>query len=173
MYFAMNSIYHVTLTFVGQNVGAKKFKNIRRITAYSSIIVVVVGVVSGGLLWLFKDPIIGLYVSSPESASAAVDRFIIIALTYYMCGLMEVFCGTLRALDRSITAMVISLTGACGLRILWIETMGKIFPYPSTIYLSYPVTWFITCAAELIFIIVICHKILKRQREAENGLLKS
>lgn len=172
MYFAMNAMYHVTLTFVGQNVGAKKFKNIRRITAYAAIIVVAIGVVSGALVWIFRYPLLRLYVSSDASLAAALERFVVILTTYYLCGLMEVFIGTLRALDRSITAMIISLTGACGLRILWIETMVYIFPYPMTIYVSYPVTWFVTCVVELIVIAVVLRKLVGEHKRERNKLLK-
>ncbi len=163
MYIAMNAIYHVTLTFVGQNVGAKKFKNIRRLTVYSAIIVTFIGVVSGGILLIFRYPIIGLYVSSDAAMEAALTRFWIIGCTYFLCGLMEVFCGTLRALDRSVTAMVISLCGACGLRILWIATVFKILPIPEMIYVSYPITWIVTCAFDVIFIVIAAKKLTKNQ----------
>ena len=167
MYIAMNSMYHVTLTFVGQNVGAKKFNNIRRLTAYSAIIVTIIGIVSGGLLVLFKDPIIDLYVDSSAAAAAATERFVLIGFTYFMCGLMEVFCGTLRALDRSITAMIISLTGACALRIIWIETMAQWIHVPFTIYISYPITWFVTMLTELLFVIFVSRKLLDEHRQAK------
>ena len=38
-----------------------------------------------------------------------MERMLIMCSTYFLCGLMDVFCGALRALDRSVTAMVISL----------------------------------------------------------------
>ncbi len=173
MYFAMNSIYHVTLTFVGQNVGAKKFANIRKLTAYSAIIVTVIGIVSAGSILLFRGPLVNLYVGSEGAAMAAMEKLFIIGSTYFLCGLMEVFCGTLRAMDRSVTAMVISLTGACVLRILWIETMAAIFPSPAMVFVSYPITWFVTCLAELVFIIIISRKLLGEHRRSKDLLLKT
>lgn len=173
MYIAMNSIYHVTITFVGQNVGAGKYKNIRRLTMYSSLIVVAVGVISGALFLLFRYPLINLYVSSEEAVGAALTRLWMIATTYFLCGLMDVFCGTLRAMGRSVTAMVISLCGACGLRIVWLQTVFKMFPSPETVYISYPITWIITCICELIFILIVARKLVKKAAEtavqAENN----
>ncbi len=171
VYIAMNAIYHVALTFIGQNVGARKYKNIKRLTFYSAAIVAALGLGSGLLVVLFRGPLIGLYVSNEAAVSAAMARMWIILPTYFLCGLMEVFCGTLRALDRSVTAMIISLCGACGLRILWIQTVFQIFTTPESIYISYPVSWALTAGTHLIFVIIATRKLIKRSR-AELALLE-
>ncbi|MBP3369475.1 MAG: MATE family efflux transporter [Clostridia bacterium] len=164
MYVAMNAVYHVSLTFIGQNVGARKFKNIRRLTVYSALIVSAIGIGMAAVFLIFRYPLLHLYIDSPEAIEAAMIRFTIIVPTYFLCGLMEVFCGGLRALDRSVTAMIISLTGACGLRILWIETIFKFDPTPQSIFISYPVTWAITAACHLLFMIFAARKLLKEDR---------
>lgn len=172
VYIAMNSIYHVALTFIGQNVGARKFKNIRRLTAYSSAIVAVVGIGCAVILMIFRYPLIGLYVDDPASVEAGITRFMIIIPTYFLCGLMDVFCGTLRALDRSVTAMVISLCGACGLRILWIETIFRLHATPISIYVSYPVSWALTAACHLIFTIIAARKLLHEKNKLNLQIQK-
>jgi Na+-driven multidrug efflux pump len=170
MYVAMNSVYHVSLTFVGQNAGARKFKNIRRIMVYASLIVSVIGIGMGALLILLREPLLGLYISSPDALEAATMRFMIIAPTYFMCGLMEVFCGGLRALDKSVTAMIVSLVGACGLRILWIETIFRLSPSPQSIFISYPVTWFITASCQLLFVIITARKLIKENERIKGSI---
>lgn len=164
LYIAMNSMYHVALTFVGQNVGAKKFKNIKRVTIYSAIMVTIIGMLGGAILLIFRYPLISLYVTSNSAMDAATQRMWIIATLYFMCGLMDVFCGVLRGLDRSVTSMIISLIGACGLRIVWIQTVFRWFPSPQTVYFSYPVTWIITLSAHIIFVIIVTNKLLRNQQ---------
>lgn len=165
MYIAMNAIYHVALTFIGQSVGARKYKNIRRLTLYSALIVTGVGAISAILILTFHTQLIGLYVGSEVAMQAAMERMWIIVPTYFLCGLMEVFCGGLRALDRSVTAMVISLAGACGLRILWIETVFKyLYTSPQGVYFSYPVTWIVTASSHLLFMIIATRKIMKSSK---------
>ena len=164
LYIAMNSMYHVTLTFVGQNVGAKKFGNIRRIVAYSTMLVTAIGLISGAVALIFRYPLIRLYVSSEASMDAAMQRLWMIGLTYFLCGIMEVFSGMLRALDRSVTSMMISLGGACGLRILWILTVFKWFPSPQTVYWSYPVSWTVTVLIQLAVSTLVLRKIIKQNR---------
>ena len=166
IYIAMHSIYSVALTFIGQNVGAKKYQNVKKLTAYSVGIVVALGVSMGTLMMIFKRPLLSLYISNNDVAfAAAVTRYSIIIPTYFMCGIMDTLCGTLRALDRSVTSMVISLTSTCGLRILWIQTVFAYFGTGESLFLSYPVSWTLSCVIHLIFIIVTTKKLLKRQRE--------
>lgn len=169
IYIAMHAIYSVALTFIGQNVGAKKYKNIKKLTAYSVAIVVVIGFTMGTLMMIFRKPLLSLYISNNDVAlAAAVTRFSIIIPTYFMCGIMDTLCGTLRALDRSVTSMVISLTSTCGLRIVWIQTVFAYFETGESLFLSYPISWVLSCIVHLIFIIITARKLLKSQDE---GLL--
>ena len=168
LYIAMNAIYHVALTFIGQNVGARKFKNIRTLTAYSTVIVTIVGLLCAGAVLLFHEFLVGLYVESPEAMDAALTRLYIIVPLYFLCGYMEVFCGALRALDRSMTAMIISLCGACGLRILWIQTIFRFFTTPESVYISYPVSWILTAGCHLLFVVLTAKKLLKEHKENQE-----
>ncbi|MBQ8345136.1 MAG: MATE family efflux transporter [Clostridia bacterium] len=165
VYIAMNAIYHVAITFVGQNVGAKKYGNIRRIMLYCTAVVVVLGVGTGAVVLLFREFFVGLYQDSPEVIARAVDRLWIILTTYWMCGIMEVFCGGLRAMGKSVTAMVVSLAGACGFRILWLQTVFVWFRSPACIYFSYPVSWFLTAMTHIIIFSIILHKTRKRYED--------
>lgn len=169
IYIALHSIYSVALTFVGQNVGARKYNNIKKLTVYSIGIVITIGFVMGSIMMIFKGELLHLYISDNEVAfTAAITRFSIIVPTYFLCGIMDTLCGTLRALDRSVTSMVISLTSTCGLRILWIQTVFAYFGTGESLFLSYPVSWILSCIAHAIFIVITTKKLLRSQRE---GLL--
>ena len=166
VYIAMHSIYSVALTFIGQNVGAKKYKNIKKLTVYSVGIVLVIGLSMAAVMLIFQRQLLSLYISGSDVAmSAAITRFSIIIPTYFFCGIMDTLCGTLRALDRSVTSMVISLTSTCGLRIVWIQTVFAYFGTGESLFLSYPVSWILSCVIHLVFIIITTKKLLKRQSE--------
>lgn len=163
-YIAMHAIYSVALTFVGQNVGAKKYKNVKKVTLYSIFIVLVIGIGMGALLMIFHKPLLSLYISDDNVAfSAAVTRFSIIIPTYFLCGMMDTLCGTLRALNRSITSMIISLTFTCGLRILWIHTVFEFVKTPESLFFAYPVSWILSCALHVVFIVYAMKKLLKTE----------
>ena len=165
IYIALNSMYHTSLTFVGQNVGAKKYGNIKRIVVRCIILAAILGVICNVLLVVLGSPLVKLYVDSEAAIDAAMQRLWIIGTTYFLCSVMDVLSGMLRALGRSMTSMIISLCGACGLRIVWILTVCKLLPYPETVYVSYPVTWTATVLIQLIVSTIVMHKILKKYRK--------
>ncbi|MBE6534946.1 MAG: MATE family efflux transporter, partial [Ruminococcaceae bacterium] len=166
VYIAMHSIYSVALTFVGQNVGAKKYKNVKKLTAYSVAIVLAIGLSMGGIMLLLRKQLLSLYISNNDVAfSAAMTRFLIIIPTYFLCGIMDTLCGTLRALDRSVTSMIISLISTCGVRILWIQTVFAYFGTGESLFVSYPISWLLSCVIHLVFIIIVTKKYLKQQSE--------
>lgn len=165
IYSAINSMYHTSLTFVGQNVGARKLDNVKRIVVRCIILAVVMGIILNVLLLVFGNSLVKLYVKSDTAIEVAIQKLWIIGTTYFLCGIMEVFSGMLRALGRSFTSMIISLIGACGLRIVWIMTVFKWFPYPETVYFSYPVTWTATVLIQLVVSCVVLRKVIKRAKE--------
>ena len=65
--------------------------------------------------------------------------------------MMEILCGSIRGLGYSILPTVVTLLGACGLRILWIYTIFQIpqFHTPQCLYFSYLVSWSITFVIQI------------------------
>ena len=84
-------------------------------------------------------------------------RLGVIVTTYALCGEMDVMVGMLRGLGYSVMPMIVSLLGACGLRILWIATVFQIPEYHKvlTVYMSYPISWLITLVIHIICYIII------------------
>ena len=108
--------------------------------------VIVVGVVLGNLAVLFGHQLLHIYSSNPDVIAAGMVRLHIISATYALCGIMVVMVGALRGLNYSVLPMVVSLVGACGLRLVWIATVFQMpeFHTVQVVYLSYPITWIIT-----------------------------
>ena len=79
-------------------------------------------------------------------------RMGIVCTTYALCGMMDVMVGGLRGIGYSIMPMLVSLVGACGLRLLWIATIFQLpqFHTIQTIYWSYPISWAITFGVHVI-----------------------
>ena len=64
--------------------------------------------------------------------------------------MMDCMVGSLRGLGYSVIPMFVSLTGACGLRIVWVLTIFQAFRSLQVLYLSYPVSWLITATAHMV-----------------------
>ena len=62
----------------------------------------------------------------------------------------------------SIIPMFVSLTGACGFRVLWVFTVFAAYRSLDVLYLSYPVSWAITAIAHMVTFHKIRRKIPKQ-----------
>lgn len=152
VYFAMNSFYQATISFTSQNMGAGNYKRIRKILLFGQACVIVVGVVFGNLVYLCGEGFLRIYSNSEEVIHAGIIRLGIISTTYALCGMMDVMVGALRGIGYSIMPMIVTLIGACGLRLLWLATIWQIpeFHTVQVIYLSYPISWLITFLVHVI-----------------------
>ena len=95
----------------------------------------------------------------------AWGRLIILATTYFTCGLMDVMSNTMRGLGKSTLAMIVSLSGSCLFRILWINTVCRFVHTPEALYWVYPVSWVLTFA---IFLAIYFPTIKKVSAKIEN-----
>lgn len=171
VYTAMNSVYQAAVTFVGQNVGAGKYERIKKIAFQCSAVVLVLGVVLGTSLVLFGDKLLLIYASGENQAlivDAGMVRLQVIALTYFLCGLMEVGCGILRGMGKAMQPMIVSLLGSCVFRIIWVFTVCPLFPENIiALYVSYPISWILTGGTHYIFYLYFYKKLMKRKRAQE------
>ncbi|MBQ9112068.1 MAG: MATE family efflux transporter [Clostridia bacterium] len=164
-YVAYNSFYHAALTFVGQCVGAKRFGDIKKIVLYSiaNNLIFAAVLITVGLV--FKDALLGLYVpDSPEAMAAASQRYMVLIIPYFLCGIMEIASGTLRGMGRSMTSAIISLVGACLFRVVWISTVFEYIRTPECIYISFPISWVLTAAVSFIFAAIAVKKEMRLQK---------
>ncbi|HIT08772.1 MAG TPA: MATE family efflux transporter [Candidatus Merdivicinus faecavium] len=150
VYTSMNAIYQANLSFTSQNVGARKYSRINRITLLCVGTVTVVGLVMGVGATLLGTPLLRIYNSDPQVIAYGLERMRIACMPYFLCGVMDVMVGSMRGLGYSILPMVVSLAGACGIRILWIFTVFAADRTIDVLFLSYPVSWGITAIVHMI-----------------------
>lgn len=167
IYMAMNTFHQSAVSFTGQNVGAKRYDRIPRILLCSQLCVIVTGVVLGWAAFLFGRPLLSVYSNNALVIEAGMKRLSVIVTTYALCGMMDVMVGVLRGLGCSVTPMIVSLLGACGIRILWLNTVFRIAEFHNvyTVYISYPVSWTITLMVHIICYIVVWRNTKRRQAE--------
>jgi len=146
-----NSFHHTAMTFVGQNYGAKKPDRIKKIILYSLLQVVFFGILISQTELLLAKPLVSLYVDPKLSADMitkiteqTIAIMKLLLNVYFLCGIMDVLSGIAKGLGYSIAPMIMSLTGICGIRILWVFTVFPNFQTIQGLLVSYPVSWGIT-----------------------------
>jgi Na+-driven multidrug efflux pump len=173
IYATQNTLYHASLTFVAQNMGAGNYRRMKQSILHCIWIVIAVGLTVGGAIYIFRNGLLNVYAPGNESVlTYGVVRATVFCFTYFLCGIMEVGSGALRGIGKSFVSMIVSLIGSCVLRIVWIFSVFRMLPIEPTVentkfrlfmlYVSYPVTWIITSIA-LYLMFAICLRSIKRQ----------
>ncbi len=173
VYVAMNAMYQTALSFASQNLGAKKYDRLNKIMIQSVATVAVIGLVIGPLAYAFGRQLLGIYSESEEVIRYGLVRMRIIANTYFLCGIMDVMVGNLRGMGYSISPMIISLTGACGTRVIWILTVFAAYHDLNVLYSCYPLSWFLTAVAHVICYIIVKRKFDKKVKAEEAAEAKA
>lgn len=163
IYTSMNAVYQTALSFTSQNFGAKQYKRMTRILLYCLGLVTFVGVVMGSGAVLIGRELIGVYSSDPQVIQFGMYRLVIIGSTYFICGWMETVVGGLRGMGYSVVPMLVSLTGACAFRVIWIFTVFAVNRSLETLYVSYPISWAITVTAHVITYVVVRRRMARKR----------
>lgn len=133
--------------FVGQNYGAGKEDRVRETLRASLKIFIPVTLVLGGLVLLFGQYGLHIFIDDPEVIQATRMILWYFVPFYVVWTFIEIVSGSLRGIGDAVVPLVITGIGICGLRLIWV---GAVFPFLHSIgglSLCYPVSWCITAVA--------------------------
>ena len=184
VYIGMNCFYQAVLSFVSQNFGKQDFERIKKIIFQSLLLVTACGISLGIIVMIFHEPLLKMYM--PEGGNAdmityGLQRLKIVAVLYFLCGIMEVLVGALRGMGQSLIPMISSIIGVCGGRLLWIlivfdrfkDTAGVIVfgvhlaPLQILMF-AWPVAWIATGILHASVLIYTYKKNINRIKSLEN-----
>lgn len=151
-YVCMNAFQQTSMNFTGQNVGARLFGRVKKLTWICLLYVTLVGWVMSTLIYGLARPLLGIYIiDSTEAIKYGVIRMTYVCLPYFMCGVMDTITGSLRGLGYSTLPMLISMFGVVAFRIVWLMTIFKVPAYHTLdcVYVSYPISWIFTLTVEI------------------------
>ncbi len=171
IYTAGNAVASASMTFAGQNVGARKYRRIMPTLLNGYLLVLLLGGALTAVMLVFLDPLAALYMNEATSNREEIFEVIkMIAacrmLLMPLAGLMDCGALILRGMGRSSLSMVISLIGACGLRVAWIYTVFALFHEPWVLFISYPITWAITAAVQFVCVWAVSRSLIRKTQTA-------
>lgn len=158
VYTAMNALHQASISFTGQNFGAQKYDRIRKTLVICLGLVIAVGLILGNGVYFLGGLLLQLYTDNPEAVTYGILRLSVICTTYCLCGMMDVIVGSIRGMGYAIMPMLVSLTGACLFRVVWIYTVFQEYHTLLCLYLSYPISWALTFGVHLICFLLIFRK---------------
>ena len=167
MWVTLASFNNATTTFVSQNYGAGKLSRAKASITYSLMMTAGIGLLLGLATFTLGDGIMSIFINGNDAAMEyARQRYSVTFPAYFLAGLMAVLPGAIRGLGSSLPPSIISLVGACGIRIVWVFTVFKAFPTMTMLFLVHPITWVLTIIALVINFVIVYNK---AKKEIKNG----
>ena len=149
LYVSVNAVTQACMSFTSQNYGLQKLKRMDKILAECLMLTVIISMLLGGGVYLFGAEIMQLYTKEPEVIRCGVDIFAYTTVTYFLCGIMDLFPGALRGMDRSTVPMILSVIGTVGTRIVWVFGLFPHYRSLPFLFISYPASWAITIVMQV------------------------
>lgn len=175
VFAAANSIPQAIVSFVGQNLGAKKYERVTKITIYGFIISALTSAIFSITVFLLKNPLLYLYgvTDTPDllgqlAFSTATKRFVFHLAPFIFFGIMDMASNIAKAMKKAITSTAITLVGTCIFRIIWILTVFRAFLNLESIFISYPISWILTGIVEILLVIFTIKSEKKKQSDTAD-----
>ena len=167
LYMSVNSITQACMSFTSQNYGVGKLKRMDKVLRDCAILSISIAAVLGGLAYSFGPQILTVYTSDPKVINCGMEILAYTSITYFLCGIMDLFPGALRGMGYSAVPMVLSVIGTVGTRIVWVFGIFPNHRSLSVLFVSYPVSWILTIVLQ-----VMCfYFVRKRVHQKEKRLL--
>ena len=150
LYMAVNSVTQACMSFTSQNYGVSKYKRMDRVLADCMILTVIVSLLLGCGSYVFGHQILRIYTEDAEVIACGMEILSYTTVTYFFCGIMDLFPGALRGMGHSAVPMLLSIIGTVGTRVVWIF---GVFPHHrslAALFLSYPVSWIVTILLQVV-----------------------
>ena len=162
VYTCTNAIAQTTMTFSSQNMGAKKYYNIGKVYRHCILLASAIGIAMGSVGCIFGDFIVGLFSDDSEVVAIGADRLMLVMPFYFFCSLMDVAASQIRGMGKSFEPMIVSLLGACGIRLFWIYFVLPLDKTLTNLYWAYPVSWAVTFFVQFALYFVLKNKMKKQ-----------
>ena len=157
-----NAVSQTAMTFTSQNIGARKTENVGKIYRYCLLFASAIGISMGILGFIFNEQIVSFFSDDPGVIQIGAERMTLVMPFYFFCSLMDVTASEIRGMGKSVEPMIVSLIGACGIRILWVFFILPLDRTLINLYWSYPVSWAVTFFAQFIMFFILKNKMLKK-----------
>ena len=131
-------------TFTSQNMGARQYDRTKKGTRFGIFMGIGCAELIGILFYVFAPIMIGLFSNDPEVIAIGVRQARTETFFYFLLALSHCMAGILRGAGKTTVPMFIMLTCWCLIRITYITFAVRIVPDIHTIYVAYPITWFLS-----------------------------
>ncbi len=150
-WMTMSAFGIAVTTFVGQNYGARKYQRVRRGIRQCLTMAMGTAILMSVILYIFGNQVYRLFIDDPVVISRGEEILHFLVPTFFTYVCIEILSGALRGVGDSLVPMLMTCTGVCLLRVLWVLIAVPISHQIQTLLFSYPLSWVITSILFLIY----------------------
>lgn len=138
------------ISYVAQNIGARKYDRVKKSILISCFISIAFGATLGSLSAFFSEELASTMSTTPEVIAFAQQKMLIISSTYFICGINEVMGSALKGMGKPVIPTVATFVFMCLLRFVWVYCLFPLCPNLTFLYLVWPVGWILSIITLLI-----------------------
>ncbi|MGI5894111.1 MAG: MATE family efflux transporter [Candidatus Merdivicinus sp.] len=131
-------------TFVAQNFGAQQYSRMRKSVRVCMGMTIGTTIMISSLQLIFGRYIYRLFTNDPVVIDNGMEILYMMVPFYITYIGIAILCSAVRGTGDAIIPMIITCTGVCVLRIVWILLVTPWNPTIQMVLASYPITWSIT-----------------------------
>ena len=166
LYVSINSVTQACMSITSQYYGVKKWKRMDKVLIDCIILSVVVALTLGNGAYLLGPKLLRIYSEQADVVACGMEILVYTTITYFLCGLMDLFPGALRGMGYSTVPMILSIIGTVGMRIIWICLLFPAHRSLTFLFLSYPASW----AATVVMQVICFWFVRKKIRNTRSGI---
>lgn len=138
-------------TFIGQNIGAKKYQRAKKGTYFGIATSMILAESIGIIFFIFAPVLIAMFTNDPDVVAYGVRQARTIAPFYFLLAFSHCLAGILRGAGKSKVPMIVMLLCWCVIRVTYITIATTIIPEIQVIFWAYPLTWTLSSIIFLIY----------------------
>ena len=140
-------------TFVGQNLGAKKYDRARQGARFGILTCITLAEIIGILIFAFAPDFVGLFNRDPQVVAYGTLQARTITLFYFLLSFSHAVSGVMRGAGRAVVPMLVMLGTWCFFRIAYITFVARASGNIQLVFWAYPITWAMSSIAFFLYYI--------------------
>ena len=150
MHQILVGFYSASVSFTGQNYGAKEYKRIDKGMLWGTIYSVGAVTILGVICMIFSDQMLGIFNQDPAVIKAGTPKLFYYCWGYGIFAFSEVLIGCLRGMRKNTVPSIVNVVGICLSRVVWVLLIFPLMPTIGMVYLCYPISWGLSAAGLLV-----------------------
>ncbi len=151
VFLPVNSFNMAATTFISQNLGARQFERAKTGARFSILTAVLAAEAIGVVYYVFAPQFIGLFDKTPGVIECGVMQARIVSLFYFLLAFSHSVAAVCRGAGKAFVPMLVMLIVWCGIRIVYIIVVMRLFQEIRYVFWAYPLTWSISSVIYLAY----------------------